>query len=120
MRLLWLAEVIVKEQGTSLPSTAVNRRCGPAERVASCEAGAQAVSFVIRIWKQTGPAAPECRGWIEHVQSGQRTFFLGLDQLLSIIATHIGVPIRRGRRWRHRLTRWRERVVGYFARSEEG
>jgi hypothetical protein len=61
--------------------------------VTSEETEAQPISFVVRIWKQLGPADPECRGWIEHVQSGQRTFFLGLDQLLSIIAAYVGIPI---------------------------
>lgn len=84
------------------------------------EPEAQATSFVVRIWKQIGLVNPECRGWVEHVQSGQRTFFLGLDQLLSIIAAYVGIPIRRGGRWRNRLMRWRALVTGWFTRREEG
>jgi len=84
------------------------------------EPEAQAISFVVRIWKQIGLADPECRGWVEHVQSGQRTFFLGLDQLLSVIAAHIGIPVRRGGWWRNGLRRWRARLAGYFAREEGG
>jgi hypothetical protein len=91
-----------------------------ADRIPPEESEAQAVSFVVRIWKQGGPADPQCRGWVEHVQSGQRTFFLGLDQLSSIIAKHIGIPVRRGGWWRKCLMRWRARLAGYFARGEEG
>lgn len=90
-----------------------------ANDVTSEETETQAISFVVRIWKQIGPADPECRGWVEHVQSGQRTFFLGLDQLLSIIAAYVSIPIRRRGWWRNRLMRWRARLAGYFAREEE-
>jgi hypothetical protein len=89
------------------------------DRVIPEELRAQAISFVVRIWKQTGPAEPECRGWVEHVQSGQRTLFLGLDQLLSIIAAYVGIPIRRGGGWWNRLMRWRARVAGHFVQGEE-
>lgn len=90
-----------------------------ADDVTPEEPEAQAISFVVRIWKQKGPADPECRGWVEHVQSGQRAFFLGLDQLLSVIAAYIGIPIRRGWWWRNGLMRWRARLAGYLTRGEE-
>ena len=115
-------EAIVRER-RSPPGTARRRplrsarRCDPA---LSKEAEAEAFSFIVRIWKHTRPTGPECRGWVEHVQSGQRTFFLGLDELSSVIATHIGVPVRRGGRWRDRLARWRARVAGRFVQGEEG
>jgi hypothetical protein len=83
------------------------------------ELRAQAISFVVRIWKQTEPADPECRGWVEHVQSGQRSFFLGLDQLLSIIAAYVGIPIRRRGWWQNHLMHWRARVAGWFVSGEE-
>jgi hypothetical protein len=105
------AEAIVKED------SAVSRIT---DRVAPEEPGAQAISFVVRIWKQTGPADPEYRGWVEHVQSGQRTSFLGLDQLSSVIAAYMGIPIRRGPWWRTGLIRWRARVAGWFTREVEG
>ncbi len=91
-----------------------------ADGVTSEEPEVQAISFVVRIWKQRGPADPECRGWVEHVQSGQRTFFLGLDRLLSIIAAYVGVPIRRGGWWRNRLMRWHARVTECFGQGEKG
>jgi len=87
--------------------------------VTSEETEIQAVSFVVRIWKQIGSADPECRGWVEHVQSGQRTFFLGLNQLLSIIAAYVGIPIQRRGWWRNGLMRWRARVAGWFTWGEE-
>jgi hypothetical protein len=91
-----------------------------ADGVTPEESEAQAISFVVRIWKQIGLADPECQGWVEHVQSGQRTFFLGLEQLLSIIAAYVGIPIRRGGSWRNGLMRWRARVAGWFTRGEKG
>ena len=84
------------------------------------EAEAEAFSFIVRIWKHARPTGPECRGWVEHVQSGQKTLFLGLDQMQSIIASHIGIPAWRGGRWRDRLARWRARVAGRFVQGEEG
>jgi hypothetical protein len=79
------------------------------------EPQAQAISFVVRIWRQMGPADPECRGWVEHVQSGQRTFFLGLDRLLPVIAAYVGTPIRQRKWWRNSLRRWRARLARYLA-----
>lgn len=79
------------------------------------EPEAQAISFVVRIWKQMEPADPECRGWVQHVQSGQRTFFLGLDRLLSVIAAYVGIPIRRRKWGRNGLKRWRARLARYLA-----
>jgi hypothetical protein len=115
-------EAIVRER-RSPPGTARRRpqrsarRCGsaPAE-----EAEAEAFSFIVRVWKHTRPTGPECRGWVEHVQSGQRTFFLGLDQVLSIIAAHIGVPQQRGGWWRKCLMRWRDRTMGWLGRGKGG
>jgi len=82
------------------------------------EAGAQPISFVVRIWRQMTPAGPEYRGWVEHVQSGKRTFFLGLDGLPSLVGGYLGLPMRRAR-WHERLTRWRNRVAAWFGRAEE-
>jgi len=104
------AEAIVKEH------SAVSRIT---DYAASEESGTEAISFIVRIWKQTGSTDPEYRGWVEHVQSGQRTSFLGLDRLPSAIAAYMGIPIRRGEWWRNRLTRWWTRLAGYFARVEE-
>jgi hypothetical protein len=78
------------------------------------EPEAQAFSFVVRIWRQMGPADPECRGWVEHVQSGQRTSFLGLDRLLPIIAGYVGIPIRQRKWWQEGLIRWRARLASYM------
>ena len=56
---------------------------------------------------------------ISMVVSSAVVFFLGLDQLLSVIAAYVGIPIRRGGWWRNHLMRWRARLAGYFARGEE-
>lgn len=102
---------------------AIVKECSAVSRIVDGitpeEPEAQPISFVVRIWKQTGTADRECRGWVEHVQSGQRTFFLGLDQLPRAIARYIGVSNRRGGGWQNRLMCWRARVAGWFARGEE-
>ncbi len=56
----------------------------------------QVFSFVVRIKKQVTPAATDYRGWVEYVQSGEKTYFLGLDQLLPIIAKHVTSPPEEG------------------------
>jgi hypothetical protein len=57
-------------------------------------------SFLVRIWRQKRPADPECRGWVEHVQSGRRTSFHQLAQLPAIIAAYAGVSLGRRGSWR--------------------
>lgn len=83
------------------------------------EASPQAVSFVIRIWKQPGPTGVQYRGWVEHVQSGSRTAFLGLDHLPSAIAGYVGLPGTAIPSWRHRWERWRARLSAWFVGKEE-
>jgi hypothetical protein len=104
------AEAMVKEH------SAVSRLAHP---VIPEEPGTEAISFIVRIWKQTGSADPEYRGWVEHVQSGQRTSFLGLDQLSSVISAYLGLPIRRRTWWRNGLMRWRACLARYFARGKK-
>jgi hypothetical protein len=53
---------------------------------------AEAHSFVLRIWRENRhkPDVPaEWRGWIDHVQSGNRTYFRDLDEIGRIVAGHI-------------------------------
>jgi hypothetical protein len=103
--------ILPGEEGTfsHTEATMKEQKCTTPE-----EPETQAYSFVVRIWRQMGPADPECRGWVEHVQSGQRTFFLGLDRLLPIIATHVGIPIRQRKWWRSGLIRWQARLARYL------
>jgi hypothetical protein len=42
-------------------------------------------TFVIRFWKEWSAAGSRWRGWVEHVQSGQRVGFQDLDRLLTFI-----------------------------------
>jgi hypothetical protein len=54
---------------------------------------AEAHSFVMRIWRENrdDPADPsEWRGWIEHVQSGQRHYFRKLNEIPAIVAGYVG------------------------------
>mgnify|MGYP006306690153 CR=1 FL=1 len=81
---------------------------------------AQALSFVVRIWRQDGPSDCECRGWLEHVQSGRRTPFSGLDQLRYLIADAVGSPVYRSRSWSERLKRWRTFVTKWISDEQEG
>lgn len=63
---------------------------GPGDASAAEES--EAVSFVIRIWQYSTPAGPELRGWIEHVQTGRRTFFLRLEDMSSLIKACLHAP----------------------------
>jgi hypothetical protein len=90
-----------------------------ANHAAAEQPAAQALSFVVRIWRQGGPSDRECRGWIEHVQSGRRTSFSGLDQLRYLIADAVGSPVYPGRSWSERLKRWRTFVSEWFSDEQE-
>ncbi len=54
---------------------------------------AEAHSFVMRIWRENrdDPDDPaEWRGWLEHVQSGQRHYFRDLNEIPAIVAGYVG------------------------------
>lgn len=57
-------------------------------------------SFIVRIWRQKRLADPECRGWVEHVQSGRRTPFNRPAQLPAIIAAYTGISLDQPKSWR--------------------
>jgi hypothetical protein len=57
-------------------------------------------SFIVRIWRQKRLLDPECRGWVEHVQSGRRTPFHCLAQLPSIISAYTGISLDKPTSWR--------------------
>jgi hypothetical protein len=52
-------------------------------------------SFVLRLWQEHGTPADashsthpaETRGWVEHVQTGERYYFRDLSEIKSIITT---------------------------------
>lgn len=104
------AEATLNEQNTASRS---------ANHIAAEQPAAQALSFVVRIWRQDEPSDCECRGWIEHVQTGRRTPFSGLDQLRYLIADAVGAPGYRGRSWGGRLRRWRTFVAEWFSDEQE-
>lgn len=50
-------------------------------------------SFVIRLWSE--PRAEvrsnaEWRGWVQHVQNGERRYFRDLAEIGHIVASHLG------------------------------
>jgi hypothetical protein len=52
----------------------------------------QSESFVIRVWlekREISEAEPECRGVIEHVATGRRTYLRDLDEIIIFIATYV-------------------------------
>ena len=54
---------------------------------------ADAHSFVVRIWQENREdpnGQVEWRGWIEHVQSGQRHYFRDLKDLPQLVGGYIG------------------------------
>jgi hypothetical protein len=53
---------------------------------------AEAHSFVIRLWRENRDdpqAAAVWRGWIDHVQSGQRHYFQEIPAIQNIIASYV-------------------------------
>jgi hypothetical protein len=49
----------------------------------------EAHSFVIRIWKEPTGNAGQWRGWINHVQTGQRHYFRDPVAISSIVANYL-------------------------------
>jgi len=49
----------------------------------------EAHSFVIRIWKEPAGKTGEWRGWINHVQSGQRHYFRDPTAISPIISDYL-------------------------------
>lgn len=48
--------------------------------------------FIVRVWCERGDgdaAVTEWRGSVEHIQSGQRTFFRHLDAVLEFVRPHL-------------------------------
>jgi hypothetical protein len=88
----------------------------PVDCIVPEDTRAQTFSFVVRIWKQVGTAGGKCRGWVEHVQSRKRTPFLGLDQLLSIIAAYVDIPTPEQERRQNRPATWQDRIARWFTR----
>ena len=63
--------------------------------------------FIVRIWCETGEspgAATEWRGSVEHVQTGARTFFRHLEDLLDVLRPHLeGIGIDARQRFWERI-----------------
>lgn len=76
----------------------------------------QVLSFVVRIWREAGPQGVEFRGWVQHVQSGRRAYFHGLNGLSSVLAAYLGVS-RKGRPDAGRRS-LRDRIAAWFGRQE--
>ncbi len=66
---------------------------GPQEMMSLFEA--ESHSFVLRLWREhgaTSEAAPEWRGWVEHVQTGQRYYFRDFTDIKRIVAECLDEP----------------------------
>ena len=49
-------------------------------------------SFIVRVWRERGEGPAVCQEWrgsIEHVQSGQRSFFRDLSAIASFMQPHL-------------------------------
>jgi hypothetical protein len=49
-------------------------------------------AFIVRIWCERGDASslgPEWRGSVEHIQSGERSFFRHLDAVIEFMNPHL-------------------------------
>lgn len=50
------------------------------------ESGRIAATFIVRLWTEHGKdQAPQWRGQVEHVQSGEQVYFRHLDKMLDFI-----------------------------------
>lgn len=50
-------------------------------------------SFVVRIWlepREVKGTSPEWRGRVEHVQTGERVYFRGLDRMIEFMMSYLG------------------------------
>ena len=54
---------------------------------------AEAHSFVVRLWRENRDKpeiAAEWRGWIQHVQSGQRHHLRSISEISRIVSAYVG------------------------------
>ncbi|NOT87639.1 MAG: hypothetical protein HOP03_05610 [Lysobacter sp.] len=65
-------------------------------------------AFIVRIWCERGDTAslaPEWRGSVEHVQTGQRAFFRHLDAVIDFMKPHLeGIGIDAQQRFWERIS----------------
>jgi hypothetical protein len=75
--------------------------------------GEETQVFIVRLWRELREiegARPLLRGTVEHVQSGQRRSFLGLERLPYIIAEYVGIPVRSRPGCQRCLAHWRASI----------
>lgn len=64
--------------------------------------------FIVRVWCERGDgdaAITEWRGSVEHIQSGQRTFFRNLDAVIDFVRPHLeGIGIDAQQRFWERIS----------------
>ncbi|MFQ5857712.1 MAG: hypothetical protein ACE5LU_19065 [Anaerolineae bacterium] len=69
--------------------------------------------FIVRIWREPREidgAAPEWRGVIEHVTTGERRYLKDVDAIVAFILPYLeGMGVELGLRWRVRrwLNQWK-------------
>lgn len=65
-------------------------------------------AFIVRIWCERGDSAglaPEWRGSVEHVQTGQRAFFRHLDAVIDFMKPHLqGIGVDAQQRFWERIS----------------
>ena len=65
-------------------------------------------AFIVRIWCERGDSAslaPEWRGSVEHVQTGQRVFFRHLDAVIDFMKPHLeGIGVDAQQRFWERIS----------------
>jgi hypothetical protein len=65
-------------------------------------------AFIVRIWCERGDTAslaPEWRGSVEHVQTGQRAFFRHLDAVIDFMKPHLqGISVDAQQRFWERIS----------------
>jgi hypothetical protein len=53
---------------------------------ASIDQRSGSASLIVRFWRPAEGGQQGCRGWVEEVESGEKTPFLGVDQLQRVIS----------------------------------
>jgi len=73
--------------------------------------------FIVRIWQEPREierAAPEWRGVVEHVPSGERRYFTDLSEITILIIPYLNgqkIKLDWCARWRQWLRRWKQALL---------
>ena len=89
----WLREPEVVDLEVGNSGTVIVRRADGTLQVTEQKLSPEWIEFLVRLWREPASEQPEqAAGWqgeVEHIQSGQRSSFEGLDQLFASIRRQV-------------------------------